>query len=189
MKAISAGFCLGLAAMLSVSHVQASTQPVPPKRTTAIGHLSCGGANLTAETVYLDVPDQDFQPLSQRITLQRPGTNGSMVLHHDGRPLRQPFLKDTPVLDAAASGWACLTAADGKAYIYVSYVCTESDLRPDCEGTSREWGRLFDPEGKELTAGLPHGGPRMSALMKRLGLGRYEKEPIQLQGIDDSANQ
>ena len=188
MKAIAAGFCLALAAMLSVSHVRASTQPAPLKRTTAIGHLSCGGASLTAETVYLDVPDQDFQPLSQRITLQRPGTNGSVVLHHDGRPLRQPFLKDTPVLDAAASGWACLAAADGKAYIYVSYVCTESDLRPDCEGTSREWGRLFDPEGKELTAGLPHGGPRMSALMKRLGLGRYEKEPIQLQGIDDSAS-
>ena len=181
-------FPIFLAAMLIVSVVRADPQPTTPKRTTAIGHLSCGGASLMAETVYLDVPDQDFQPLSQHITLQRPGSNGSMALNHDGRPLRQPFLKDTPVLDAAVSGWACLTAADGKAYIYVSYVCTESDLRPDCEGTSREWGRLFDPEGKELTAGFPHGGPRTSALMKRLGLGRYEEKAIQLQGIDDAAN-
>lgn len=177
-----------LAAILAAACVCASPQPATPKQTTAMGHLSCGGANLTAETVYLDVPDQDFQPLSQRITLERPGSNGSLVLHHDGRPLRQPFLKNTQVLDAAVSGWTCLTAADGKAYIYVSYVCTESDLRPDCEGTSREWGRLFDPQGKELTTGFSRDGPRTSALMKRLGLGRYEKEPIQLLGIDDSAN-
>ncbi|GLQ91218.1 hypothetical protein [Dyella acidisoli] len=178
-----------LVAILAAGCVHASPQPAAPKRITATGHLSCGGASLTVETVYLDVPDQDFQPLSQRITMQRPGSNGSIGLHHDGRPLRQPFLKNTQVLDAAVSGWTCLMSADGKAYIYVSYVCTESDLRPDCEGTSREWGRLFDPQGKELTAGFPHDGPRMSALMKRMGLGRYEDQPIPLQGIDDSANQ
>ena len=177
-----------LAAILAGACVQASAQAAAPKRITAIGHLSCGGASLTAETVYLDVPDQDLQPLSQRIALKRLGSNVSTVLPHDGRPLRQPFLKSTPVLDAAVSSWTCLTAADGKAYIYVFYACTESDLRPDCVGTSREWGRLFDPQGKEMTAGLPHAGPRASALMKRLGLGRYENEPMPLRGIDDAAS-
>ncbi|WP_333676210.1 hypothetical protein [Dyella sp.] len=177
-----------LAAILAVACAQASPQRAAPKQMTATGHLSCGGAQLMAETVYLDVPDQDLQPLSQRITLQRQGANDSVALHHDGRPLRQPFLKDTPVLDAAVSSWTCLTAADGKAYIYLFYVCTESDLRPDCVGTSREWGRVFDLQGKELSAGFPHDGPRTSALMKRLGLGRYEDRPMPLQSIDDSAN-
>jgi hypothetical protein len=177
-----------LAAMLAISCVYAGARPAAVKSITTLGYLNCGGARLAVGTVYLDVPDQDFQPLSQRITLQRPGTNGLVVLHHDGRPLRQSFLKNTWVLDAALSGWTCLTATDGKAYVYVSYVCTQSDSRPDCDGTSREWGRLFDPKGKELTAGFPHGGPSLSVLMKRLGLGRYENGPIQLQSIDDSAN-
>ncbi|RUL77722.1 hypothetical protein [Dyella choica] len=177
-----------LATVLAAVFAQACAQAAAPRRMTAIGHLSCGGASLTAETVYLDVPDQDLQPLSQRIALKRLGQNVSTVLHHDGRPLRQPFLKNTPVLDAAVSSWTCLTADDGKAYVYVFYVCTESDLRPDCAGTSREWGRLFDPQGKEMTADLPHAGPRTSALMKRLGLGRYENEPMPLRGIDDAAN-
>ncbi|GGA38387.1 hypothetical protein [Dyella nitratireducens] len=178
-----------LAAMLVVSCVQAGPQPAAPKRSTGIGHLACGGSSLTAETVYLDVPDQEMQRPSQRITLRRPGSNVSIVLPHDGRLFRQPFLKNTPVLDAVVSGWTCLTAADGKAYIYVSYTCMESDLRPDCAGTSREWMRLFDPQGKELNAGFPRdAGPRTSALMKRLGLGRYEDEGVSLQGIDDSAN-
>lgn len=174
--------------MLAASGVQAGPRAEAFKQITAIGHLSCGGATLTVDTMYLDVPDQDFQPLSQRIVLRRQGTKRPIVLRHDGRPLRQSFLKNPQVLDAAVSGWTCLTAAGGKAYVYLSYVCTESDSRPDCVGTSREWARLFDSQGKELTAGLPHDGPRMSALMKRLGLGRYETEPIQLQSIDDSAN-
>lgn len=89
-------------------------------------------------------------------------------------------------LDAAASGWSCLKSTEGKAYIYVLYICTESDRRPPCAGTSREWGRLFDPQGKELTAGFPHDGPRESALM--MGLGRYKDEPMPMRSIDDSAN-
>lgn len=177
-----------LAATLIAVCVHADPQPAAPRQMRAVGHLSCGGAALTAETVYLDVPNQDFQPFSQRITLQQPGSKNSTVLHHGGRPLQQTFLKDAPVLDAAVSSWACLKSTDGQAYIYVLYVCTESDLRPQCAGMSREWGRLFNPQGKELTAGYPHDGPRASALMRRLGLGRYANEPMPLQSIDDSAN-
>ena len=176
-------FCVILVAV----GAHAEPQSAAPKHVTVIGHLSCGGVTLKAETVYLDVPDRDFQPLSQRITQQR-ASQSPTVLHHDGRPLHQPFLQGTAVLDAAVSGWACLKSTDGKAYIYVLYICTESDLRPQCAGTSREWGRLFDPQGKELTAGFLHDGPRESALMKRLGLGRYEDEPMPMRSIDDSAN-
>lgn len=94
-RLFQAFFC----AILVASCAHAEPQSAAPKHVTAMGHLSCGGAALTAETVYLDVPDRDFQPLSQRITLQQPGYSPT-VLHHDGRPRHQPFLQDTAVLDA-----------------------------------------------------------------------------------------
>ena len=173
---------LAFAAVLAASCAQANDQPAGKAR---LGHLSCGGATLTAKTVYLDVDDQDRQTLSQTITLTRPERSGPIVLPGDGRPLRQPFLKNVPVLDAAVTGWACLTAADGKAYVYVIYTCAESPSRPDCEGDRREWVRLFDAQGKALNAGFSHEGSRTPELMKQLGLERYLHDGVQLKDVDD----
>lgn len=98
--------------------------------------------------------------------------------------MRQPFLKSVPVLDASITGWTCLSASTGNSFLYVVYTCTESQLRPDCVGTSREWDRLFDTKGRALNVGYPKSGNRTSVLMKRLGLGRYA-DGVQLQDIED----
>lgn len=172
---------LAFASVVMASCAQASDHA---SGTSHVGHLRCGGASLTASTVYLDVDDQDRQTFSQRITLMRAENHAPSSLPSDGQPIRQPFLKNTPVLDAAVTGWACLQAADGKAYIYVLYTCVESVLRPDCEGDRREWARLFDAQGKALNAGFPHEGPRTPELMKKLGLGHYVDSGVPLQDID-----
>lgn len=111
------------------------------------------------------------------------GRRVPIVLRGDGRPLHQPFLNDAPVLDASVTGWACLSAAGGKTYFYLVYTCTDSPLRPDCEGDHREWARLFNTQGEPLNERFPHGGPRALALMKKLDLGRYVNDGVQLEDI------
>lgn len=173
---------LTIVASLVMTCAQASDQA--PGNQPRIGRLACGGASLTAETVYLDLADQDRQTLSQRITLARADLPKALALPSDARPLRQPFLKHTPVLDAAVTGWACLAAGDGKRYIYMLYTCVESAVRPACEGDRREWVRLFDVYGRPLNAGFPHTGAKTPALMKKLGLGRYVDDGVSLQDVD-----
>lgn len=152
---------------------------------TRVGHLHCGDASLIATTVYLDVDGQDRQTLSQRIALTSASRRVPVMLRGDGRPLRQPFLENTPVLNASVTGWACLPVTRGRAYVYVVYTCTESPLRPGCESDRREWVRLFNTQGKPLNARFPNDGPRTSALMKKLGLGRYVNDGVQLKDIDN----
>ncbi|ATF37252.1 hypothetical protein CO709_31190 [Burkholderia thailandensis] len=152
---------------------------------TRAGHLHCGDASLIATTVFLDVDGHYRQTLSQRITLASASRRVPVMLHGDGQPLRQPFLENTPVLDASVTGWTCLRAAGGKSYVYVVYTCTESPLRPDCEGDRREWVRLFGTQGEPLNAGFPHDGPRTSELLKKLGLGHYVNDGVQLEDIDN----
>lgn len=144
------------------------------------GHLACAGAHLTARTQFLDIPDHDLQTLSQTITLIPAGEQIAVPLKLDVRPLRQPFLRHAVVLDARATGWACVTADDGKAYVYVMMTCTESPRRPACVNPDREWARLYDTRGRAIDAGLPREGPRVDALMKRLGLERLEAAGIPL---------
>ncbi|GLQ95740.1 hypothetical protein [Dyella mobilis] len=172
-----------LSLALAASSVQAGTPPTanPPR----MGYLSCGGAKLVASTTYVDVVDQDWQTVAQRITLTPPGRSQAITLPHEGRPLHQPFLKHVPVLDATVTGWACITATDGTPYLYLGYTCTESPLRPKCEGDDREWSRLFDLNGKQLDAGYPHEGERQSNLMRKLGLGRYVTNGVSMSGISD----
>lgn len=153
-----------------------------PQGQTRTGALLCGPAQLTAHTQYLDVSGHDRQVLSQALSLSLPPA-APRTLAHDGRPLRQPFLPQQPVLDAAATGWACLASRDGRHYVYVAYTCTESPVRPGCAGTRREWARLFDTQGKPLNAGHPRSGPRTPALMRRLGLGRHLEDGVALQDI------
>lgn len=142
----------------------------PPEAAASVGHLACGGASLTASTVFREVADQDRQILSQSIAITPPGKKTATMLKLEAHRLRQPFLPGVPVLDASATGWACVTASDGKSYVYVMMTCTESPLHPDCAGPTREWMSLYDTRGRALTAGMPHEGPREAALIKRLKL-------------------
>ena len=134
------------------------------------GHLACGGATLTARTQFREVADHDRQVVSQTITVVPAGAKIASPLKLDAHPLRQPFLRDTMVLDAAVTGWACVTSTDGRPYVYMVMTCAESPRRPACVGTLREWTRLYDTSGRALDAGLPHDGPRKSKLLKRLKL-------------------
>ena len=172
-----------LAAAIVTTSVRAGDMSAAAQ--TRVGHLHCGDASMIATTIYLDVYGQDRQTLSQRIALTSAGRRVPVILRGDGRPLRQPFLEKTPVLDASVTGWACLPATGGKSYVYVVYTCTESPLRPGCEGDRREWVRLFNTQGKPLNAGFPRDGPRTPALMKKLGLGRYVNDGVQLEDIDN----
>lgn len=148
-----------------------ASESLPDAAAPVVGHLACGGATLTARTLFREVADHDRQVLSQTITLVPPGATTGSPLKLDARPLRQPFLRDTPVLDASVTGWACVTSADHKSYVYLSLTCTESPLRPACAGPTREWTRLYDLRGRALDAGYPRdAGPREAALTRRLKL-------------------
>lgn len=138
-------------------------------------------ASLAASTVFRDVTDQDRQVVSQTMTVTAPGAKTASPLKLEERPFRQPFLPDTPVLDASATGWACVASTSHRSYVYVVMTCTESPLRLACAGPTREWVRMYDLRGRALTAGFPHdAGPREEALMKRLGLDRVEDVGISL---------
>lgn len=153
-------------------------------RTTQIGHLGCGGARFTARTTWLNVPGHDRQPVQQTVQRDAAGSTPSRELRLDARPLRQPFVPDGIVLDAAVTGWACITATTGKAYLYLLYTCTQSTARPACAGDRREYVRLFDTTGKALNVGFPHAGPRTPALLHQLGLDGYLTDGVSLQDLD-----
>lgn len=176
----TAGLFLALALAATAPAMAQPNAPSSPAMLT--GHLECGEAQLTAQTQYLEVPGHDRQVLTQTLELTRPG-KGTTKLAHDGREFRQPFLKDTPVLDASATGWACLDGGKGRRYVYVLYSCAESPARPQCAGTRREWVRFFDTAGAPLNAHYPHGGSRTPALMKKLGLGHYLSEGVSLEDV------
>lgn len=172
--------------------LSATAEPHPPVDPSSIagqertGALNCGSARFEATTRFLDVPDQSRQVSSQTLQSLGQGLTAPHRLPHEGRPLKQPFLKQTPVLDAWVSGWACLASADGQhLYLYLLYTCTESPSRPACAGTEREWPRLLDLSGRPLNAGFAHAGPRTGRLMLKLGLGRYLQEGVSLKDITD----
>lgn len=182
------GGSAALACCFSALCLAAEAQPSPPTTTVVEQHgqLACGTARFEAVTQYLEVPDHDRQVQAQRLSLIGEAPGSSHSLPHEGRLLRQPFLRQTPVLDAWVSGWACVASADGRhQYLYLMYVCAESPLRPACAGDTREWVRLLDTRGRPLNGGFPHAGPRTPALMKRLGLGRHLQEGVTLKDIAD----
>lgn len=161
---------------------QAQPQASPGPEQT--GFLSCGPARFEASTQYLDLPDHDRQVVAQKLGRLGAGSTLPHRLPHEGRPLKQPFLKSMPVLDAWVSGWACLVSADGQHhYLYLLYACTESPHRPACAGTEREWPRLLDLSGRPLNAAFARTGPRTPRLMQKLGLGRYLQEGVSLKDI------
>lgn len=152
--------------------------------TSRTGHLKCGDARLTASTHYLDLPDHDRQVLTQ--TLELTGPDGrTKKLDHDGRAIRQPFLKETQVLDASVTGWACLEGSGGNHFVYVLYTCAESPVRPHCTGAMREWVRLFDTAGTPLNARYPRSGSPTPLLMKKLGLARYLEGGVRLVDVTE----
>lgn len=183
---------MGVAALACSANAGAQAvepaHPMQPQTQTQrhVGHMRCGGALLESATTYLDDGEHDRQALDQRLSLTPPGLKKPLALTHDGKPFTQPFMQDTPVLDASATGWACIKATSGRSYVYVMYTCVESPLRPACVGTAREWARLFNTRGKLLNPGYPHDGPQTPTLMRKLGLARYVDTGVALDDVDSA---
>jgi hypothetical protein len=183
--------------MISVQHLLAafallSTAATPGlpdgganPTTTRAGHLKCGDALITSETQVIEVRDQANQILAQTLSLKNTHTGTTTTLVHDGRLFQQPFLQSTSVLDASATGWACIESTSHTLYLYIVYTCVESPARPHCAGTRREWPRLFDTAGRPLGANLPHASKQLPALMRKLGLANYLIQGVSLNDIDD----
>lgn len=150
------------------------------------GQLKCGDALVSAEARCLAFPENQTQCTSQVLRLVNQKKGISKPLPLDGKSIAQDFVKEGPVLDAYVTSWACLTSKAGKSYVYLFYICVESDKRPDCVGTNREWPRLFDTDGKYLSAGHRRHGPQYQRLMRKLGFGSHLSRGIALQNIDES---
>lgn len=173
------------ASILSAASAAAQTEEAFPWIRLRSGQIKCGDALVTAEARCLVFPENQTQCASQvlRLTNNTKGISKSLAL--DGKLIIQDFVKEGPVLDAYVSSWTCLASQSGKSYLFLAYVCVESDKRPKCVGTNREWSRLFDTEGNNLTAGYRRHGPQIDRLMKRLGIKSNLREGIKIRGITE----
>lgn len=145
--------------------------------------LQCGDVEVIATSSCLRPADHETQCRAQSLQLKNPAKAIAKKLPHDGKPLRQAFVKEGPVLDAIATGWACIQSASGTPYILVSYTCVEHDRRPECAGTNKEWGRVFGMDGKDFTAGIARRSPALERIYRRLGLSASFEQGIQLQEL------
>lgn len=172
---------LTLAALLTLASSLGLAQSDAPRIREDQGRLACGTAQLAAKSHCLEFAENETQCTSQILTLTNPSKGIAKQLPHDGKRITQPFVRSVKVLDATVTGWACLTSDAGVSYIYLSYTCVEHDRAPECAGTRREWGRLFDTGGRALNGNLSRRSQHMPEVLHRYGLQRYVSEGIQLQ--------
>ncbi len=114
--------------------------------------LTCGNVTLTALTEYVlwDVPDTVIW-LNQTLTLRGAPNNPPQQIKLDSKKFKQPFYHQSAVLDALIDGWTCLQTKSGQQYIYLSYACVPSPLRPRCTADeSGNWGSVLDLGGKKV---------------------------------------
>ncbi len=175
---------LRLTLMALAMPLLASAENAAPPIRQEQDKLVCGDAEVRATSSCLSFTDQETQCKKQTLQLSNPSKGISKKLPHDGKPMRQPFVKNGPVLDAIATGWACVKSESGTPYIYLAYTCVESEQRPECAGTNKEWGRVFGLDGKNFTAGVPRRGAALERVYKQLGLSGAVEQGIQLQGLN-----
>jgi hypothetical protein len=115
--------------------------------------LKCGDAELMAESACFNTTDNpDTQCRKQTIRLVNSQKGISKNLHLDGKLVKKNFKESPgPVLDTVVVAWDCLKSQSGESYIYLWYMC---NWGRDCYGTHREWQRLFDVYGNNLTLGF-----------------------------------
>ena len=169
--------------LASASSALAAAGEARPVTRNVEDKLQCGDVEVIAKSHCLSPADHETQCRTQSLQLNNPGKGFARKLPHDSKPLRQAFIKDGPVLDAIATGWACLQSASGTPYIFVSYTCVEHDRRPECAGTNKEWGRVFGLDGKDFTAGIPRRSPALQRIYRQLGLSASMEQGIPLQEL------
>ena len=142
-----------------------SSQPSVIKKT-----LACGGAEVIAESNYLNISNRaEILCTKQTVTLINSKKDISKKLPLDGKLVKKRFVRQGPVLDAVVVSWDCLKSKNGTPYILLWYQC---NWGPGCEGSNREWERIFDLDGKHLTAGFRKHDDleRLQGLYQKLGL-------------------
>lgn len=167
---------------LAIPHFAAAANPVPLIQDEH-DKLVCGDAEVRVTSSCLHFDEQETQCKKQTLQLTNSANNITKKLPHDGKPIRQSFVENGPVLDAFVTGWACVKSASGTSYIYLSYTCVENDKQPECAGTKREWGRVFGADGKNFTTGIARRGKELERVYRRLGLSESLEQGIQLQDL------
>jgi hypothetical protein len=117
--------------------------------------LTCGNVTLKALTEYFlwDAPDTVIW-LNQTLTLYSTPNNLPQQIKLESKKFKQPFYHQSTVLDALIDGWSCLQTKSGRQYIYLSYACVPSTLRPRCTpDESGNWSRVLDLAGKKVKSG------------------------------------
>ncbi|RUL76792.1 hypothetical protein [Dyella choica] len=117
-------------------------------------NLTCGDAQLIAQTDYVTLPDvQKVVWTAQSITLKNSHSLAPVPLVLESKPLHLAYYPQGTALDSVILGWTCLKTSSGKRYIFLAYTCTPSPERPDCkeEDESGNWDRVLDTSGKRLS--------------------------------------
>lgn len=180
MKSTSKYLLLLALAVPVIALAESSVQPDADK-------FICGDAEVTVHSNCLSFPEQERQCKTQSLQLHNASKGISRTLQHAGKPIRQPFVHEGQVLDAIATGWACVKSKSGISYVYVMYTCVENDNDPQCAGTDKEWEMLYGLDGKNFTKAIPRRGSarakELERIYRRLGLQDTAAQPLQLQGV------
>ncbi|GLQ88586.1 hypothetical protein [Dyella flagellata] len=136
--------------------------------------LTCGDAQLTAQTDYVTLPDvQKVVWTAQAITLRNSHSATSVPLALESKPLHLAYYPQGTALDSVVLGWTCLKTSSGKHYFFLAYTCTPSPERPACkeEDESGNWDRVLDTSGKRIS----------DQQRERLGINRAIGDHLQLE--------
>lgn len=176
MHKIGVTFTTGLCALaMGVVLADAST-PATPHHVEK--RLSCGDAQLVAQTDYVTLPDmQKVVWTAQTITLKNSHSTTAVPLALESKPLHLAYYPQGTALDSVILGWTCLKTSSGKHYIFLAYTCTPSRERPDCkeEDESGNWDRVLDTSGKRMS----------DEQRERLGINGAIGDHLQLEGTTE----
>lgn len=146
-------------AVISAILLFASIMPAPEH----VAALSCGAGTFTLTS--RGFPDT-LAPASQSLTVRVAGRHRAVPLETtglvtvDGRRVRNRYVLT----------WACTKGARGVSYVSLGYACAVDPGYPHDCGGEKEWFRLLDERGQPVDLGVPHSGPAMTRLHRRLGL-------------------
>jgi len=157
---ITRSLVLVFGALFILSWLALAQQPEVIKKT-----LTCGDAELTAETTCLNIPNMETQCTKQSIRLVNSKKGIAKQLPLDGKLVKEKSIKDGPVLDGFVAEWDCPKSKSGTPYVLLWYYC---NWGRDCVGNYREWGKIFSVDGTYLAGFRKQGNKRFNKLYQQL---------------------
>jgi hypothetical protein len=142
---------LGLTALLLLSSLAAAQSDSRPS--TVRYTFMCGDAEVIVDStcIYRSASEHETQCTKQVVRLVNEKEGVSKQLAHDGKLVKEKSVGRRPVLDTFVTHWSCLKSQSGISYVLLWYTCKWGR---SCEGTNREWERIFSLDGTDMTAGL-----------------------------------